>query len=56
MTDHTPRDKVEEEKKEPEFKKTPEYHKFKKLLKRVVKAPPLPRRIKVQSPDATETG
>jgi hypothetical protein len=44
MTDHTPRDKVEEEKKEPEFKKTAEYRKFKKLLKQVIKAPPLRKR------------
>jgi hypothetical protein len=40
VTDHTPRDKVEEEKPK-EFKKTPEYRRFKKLLKQVIKAPPL---------------
>jgi hypothetical protein len=34
------KDKVEEEKPK-EFKKTPEYRKFKKLLKQVIKAPPL---------------
>jgi len=35
--------KAEEEKK-PEFKKSPEYRRFKKLLKRVIKAPPMPKR------------
>ena len=33
-----PKDKVEEEK---HITKTPEYRKFKKFLKKVVKAPPL---------------
>jgi hypothetical protein len=32
--------KAEEEKK-PEFKKSREYKRFKKLLKRVIKAPPM---------------
>jgi hypothetical protein len=38
-----PNDKVEEEKK-PELKKTREYRRFKKLLKQVIKAPPMARR------------
>jgi hypothetical protein len=37
------KDKAEERPKE--FKKTPEYRKFKKLLKQVIKAPPMPRKI-----------
>jgi hypothetical protein len=32
-----------EEEKPREFKKTPEYRRFKKLLKQVIKAPPMPR-------------
>jgi hypothetical protein len=35
-----PNAKVEEEKK-PDIKKTPEYRRFKKLLKQVIKAPPM---------------
>jgi len=35
-------DKAEEEKKT-EFKKSPEYRRFKKLLKQVIKAPPMPK-------------
>jgi hypothetical protein len=42
MSDPKPNDKVEEE-KQPDIKKTPEYRRFKKLLKQVVKAPPMPR-------------
>jgi hypothetical protein len=38
-----PNDRVEEERK-PDFKKLPEYRRFKKLLKQVVKAPPMPKR------------
>jgi hypothetical protein len=42
---HNPnhKDKVEEE-SQSNIKKTPEYRKFRKLLKQVIKAPPLPRR------------
>ena len=40
MLDPKPKDKVEEER---HITKTPEYRKFKKLLKKVVKAPPLRR-------------
>ena len=36
--------KVEENKKEVDFKKSHEYRRFKKLLKKVVKSPPMPRR------------
>jgi hypothetical protein len=36
------KDKAEEEKR-PEFKKTAEYRRFRKLLKQVIKAPPLTR-------------
>jgi hypothetical protein len=42
MAEQKQKDKAEEEKK-PEFKKTAEYRQFKKLLKRVIKAPPMPR-------------
>ena len=41
MSDPQHRDKVEEEK---DIKKTPEYRKFQKLLKKVIKAPPMPKR------------
>ena len=41
MSDPQHKDKVEEEK--PDIKKTPEYRRFRKLLKQVVKAPPLRR-------------
>jgi hypothetical protein len=43
MSDPQHKDKVEEE-KQPDIKKTPEYRKFRKLLKQVIKAPPMPRR------------
>jgi hypothetical protein len=33
-----------EEEKTPDFKKSREYRRFKKLLKRVIKAPPMPKR------------
>jgi hypothetical protein len=39
MAEQKQNDKAEEEKK-PNFKKTAEYRRFKKLLKRVIKAPP----------------
>jgi len=41
--------KAEEEKK-PEFKKSREYRRFKKLLKQVIKAPPL-RKTKPEQSD-----
>jgi hypothetical protein len=40
MAEQKQNDKAEEERK-PKFKKTAEYRRFKKLLKQVVKAPPL---------------
>jgi len=40
MSDPKPRDKVEEESQR-NIKKTPEYRKFRKMLKQVIKAPPL---------------
>ena len=40
MEHEKPSDKAEE-KSAREFKKTPEYRKFKRLLRQVVKAPPL---------------
>jgi hypothetical protein len=43
MAEQKQSDKAEEEKK-PEFKKTTEYRRFRKLLKQVVKAPPLRRK------------
>ena len=46
MAEHEPKDKAEEE-KEPKFKKTPQYRKFKKLLRQVVKAPPI-RKVKLR--------
>lgn len=42
MSDPSHKDKVEEEKAG--IKKTPEYRKFRKLLKQVIKAPPLRKR------------
>jgi hypothetical protein len=39
MSERVPKDKAEEEK--PDIKKTPEYRRFKKLLKQVIKAPPM---------------
>jgi hypothetical protein len=41
MSDPQHKDKVEEEKKEPDIKKTKEYRAFKKILKQVIKAPPM---------------
>jgi len=41
MSDPHEKDKGEEEKRD--IKKTPEYRKFRKLLKQVVKAPPMPK-------------
>ena len=49
--DPKPNDKVEEE-KQPDVKKTPEYRKFRKLLKQVVKSPPMPRKRKTVPSDA----
>jgi hypothetical protein len=40
MAEHEPKGNAEEDKK-PEIKKTSEYRRFKKLLKQVIKAPPL---------------
>ena len=40
MSDPQHKDKVEEEKTR-DIKKTPEYRQFRKLLKRVIKAPPM---------------
>jgi hypothetical protein len=42
MAEQKQNEKVEEEKK-PGFKKTAEYRRFRKLLKQVIKAPPLRR-------------
>jgi hypothetical protein len=42
MAEQQQNDKVEEEKK-PDIKKTPGYRRFRKLLKQVIKAPPLRR-------------
>jgi chromatin segregation and condensation protein Rec8/ScpA/Scc1 (kleisin family) len=42
MAEREQKDKAEEE-KTTDFKKTTEYRRFKKLLKRVVKAPPFRR-------------
>ena len=47
MSDPQHKDKVEEE-KQPDIKKTPEYRKFKRLLKTVMKAPPM-RKTKVSA-------
>ena len=41
MTDSKEKSKVEEEKPQPQ--KPPGYRKFEKLLKEVVKAPPMPK-------------
>ena len=46
MSDPKPKDKVEEEKDD--IKKTPEYRKFKALLRKVVKAPPMKRLVVTQ--------
>ncbi len=46
--DPKPRDKVEDESKL-DIKRTPEYRKFRKLLKQVIKAPPM--RIKKADAD-----
>ncbi len=40
MSDPQHKDKVEEE-KQPDIKKTKEYRNFRKLLKQVIKAPPM---------------
>ena len=41
MSDPKPKDKVEEESHRRDIKTTPEYRKFRKLLKQVIKAPPM---------------
>ena len=46
MSEPERKDKVEEE-KSPDIRKTPEYRKFRRLLKQVIKAPPL-RKAKPQ--------
>jgi len=43
MSDPKPNDKVEDESQR-DIKKTPEYRKFRKLLKQVIKAPPMRKR------------
>jgi hypothetical protein len=43
MSDPKPKDKAEEESQH-DIKKTPQYRKFRKLLKQVIKAPPMPRK------------
>lgn len=45
MSDPKPRDKAEEE-KELDIKKTREYRAFRKLLKQVIKAPPMRHHVK----------
>jgi hypothetical protein len=45
MSDPKPKDKVEEE-SQGDIKRTPEYRKFRKLLKQVIKAPPMPKKIR----------
>lgn len=41
--DPKPQEKVVEENPQ-DIKRTPEYRKFRKLLKQVIKAPPMPKR------------
>jgi len=43
--DPKPKEKVEEESPKPKLKKPPGYRNFEKILKQVIKAPPLKRRI-----------
>lgn len=45
--DPKPKDKVEDESQQ-DIKKTREYRNFRKLLKQVIKAPPMPLRNKIQ--------
>ena len=47
MSEPERKDKAEEE-KPPNIKKTPEYRKFRRLLKQIIKAPPMPRRKAAQ--------
>jgi hypothetical protein len=47
MSDPHEKEKVEEKPKE--FKKTPEYRKFRKLLKQVIKAPPMRKHKPIHS-------
>ena len=41
MAEQQPSDKAGEEK--PDIKRSPEYRRFKKLLRKVIKAPPMPK-------------
>lgn len=43
MSEPESKDNAEEDAKRVDIKKTPEYRRFKKLLKQVIKAPPLRR-------------
>jgi hypothetical protein len=49
--DPKPKDKVEDENQR-DIKRTPEYRKFRKLLKQVIKAPPMPRKAPEHAKDA----
>ena len=51
MAEHTQKDRAEE-KDEPDIKRTREYRNFKKLLKRVIKAPPLRKGSKTNAEPA----
>jgi hypothetical protein len=46
MSDPKPKEKVEEESQR-DIKTTPEYRKFRRLLKKVIKAPPMRTRRKL---------
>jgi len=48
MSDPNHKDKGEEE-KPPDIKKTKEYRNFKKLLKQVIKAPPLRKHVNAKT-------
>jgi len=51
MSDPKLKEKVEVESQH-DIKKTPEYRKFRKLLKQVIKAPPMRKKLEVHSSDA----
>jgi hypothetical protein len=51
MSDPKPKEKAEEESQH-DIKATPEYRKFRKLLKKVIKAPPMPRKRERSTIDA----
>jgi hypothetical protein len=53
MSDPKPKEKVEEESQR-DIKRTPEYRKFRKLLKKVIKAPPMRKNIQA-NPSSTTT-